>query len=94
MVAFSVLGLAAGIFGWRRFVTGDYHVIAGCSSCQVWVTGPYGENLSCSASLVGGDEDKDLAVLKIDGNPYSISSLTQRTARLLGIAKPRPSMVS
>lgn len=49
------------------YILTNYHVIAGCSSCQVWVTGPYGENLSCSASLVGGDEDKDLAVLKIDG---------------------------
>ncbi len=49
------------------YILTNHHVIAGCSSCQVWVTGPYGENISCSAALVGSDEDKDLAVLKIDG---------------------------
>ena len=49
------------------YVLTNHHVIAGCSSCQIWLTGPYGENMRYGAELVGSDEDKDLAVLKIDG---------------------------
>lgn len=49
------------------YILTNHHVIAGCSSCQVWVTGEYGENSSYTAKLVGGDETQDLAVLKVEG---------------------------
>ncbi len=43
----------------------NYHVIAGCSSCSVWVTNAYNVDTEYPAYLVGGDEEQDLAVLKI-----------------------------
>ena len=52
------------------YVLTNHHVIAGCSSCQVWVTGEYGENRSYDAKLVGSDETQDLAVLKVDGKGF------------------------
>ena len=52
------------------YILTNHHVIAGCSSCQVWVTGEYGENSSYNAKLVGGDEVQDLAVLKVDGEGF------------------------
>lgn len=47
------------------YILTNYHVIAGCGSCRVWVTSQYGIDQEYSAYLVGGDEDQDLAVLKI-----------------------------
>lgn len=44
----------------------NYHVIAGSSACEVWITDEYGVDAAYEALLVGGDADQDLAVLKID----------------------------
>lgn len=55
------------ILSGNGYVLTNHHVIAGCSSCRVWVTGQYGENRSYDAELVGSDEVQDLAVLKVDG---------------------------
>lgn len=47
------------------YILTNYHVISGCSKCRVWITDEYGVDQEYSAYLVGGDEDQDLAVLKI-----------------------------
>ena len=51
----------------------NHHVIAGCSACEVWVTGAYGENRRYGAELVGSDEVQDIAVLKIDGEDLPVA---------------------
>ena len=54
------------IFSSDGYILTNYHVIAGSSACQVWVTDQYGVDQEYEALLVGGDADQDLAVLKID----------------------------
>lgn len=54
------------IFSSDGYILTNYHVISGCSACQVWVTDEYGVDREYDALLVGGDADQDLAVLKID----------------------------
>ncbi len=54
------------IFTSDGYIVTNYHVIAGCSACTVWVTDEYGADNTYDAKFVGGDEQKDLAVLKID----------------------------
>ncbi len=54
------------IFSSDGYILTNYHVISGCSGCQVWVTDEYGVDREYDALLVGGDADQDLAVLKID----------------------------
>lgn len=54
------------IFSEDGYILTNYHVISGCGSCTVWVTGPTGAVSEEDARLVGYDEDADLAVLKID----------------------------
>lgn len=54
------------IFSADGYILTNYHVISGCSGCQVWVTDEYGADREYDALLVGGDADQDLAVLKID----------------------------
>lgn len=54
------------IFTSDGYIITNYHVIAGCMDCVVWVTDEYGVDSSYTAKFVGGDAKKDLAVLKID----------------------------
>ena len=54
------------IFSEDGYIITNYHVIAGCSACTVWVTDSYGVDTEYPARLVGYDEDNDLAVLKIN----------------------------
>jgi len=56
------------IFSSDGYILTNYHVISGCSGCQVWVTDEYGADREYDALLVGGDADQDLAVLKIDAH--------------------------
>ncbi len=55
------------IFDASGYILTNYHVIAGSSACEVRITDQYGADTLYDAWLVGGDEDQDLAVLKIDG---------------------------
>ena len=54
------------IFTSDGYIVTNYHVIAGCHGCEVWVTNAYGVDSTYAAKFVGGDEDKDLAVIKIE----------------------------
>lgn len=54
------------IFSADGYIVTNYHVIAGCLECEVWVTDAYGVDSTYPARFVGGDDDKDLAVLKIE----------------------------
>lgn len=54
------------IFSSDGYIVTNYHVIAGCLDCEVWVTSEYGVDSVFKAMLVGGDAKKDLAVLKIE----------------------------
>lgn len=47
------------------YILTNYHVIAGCDTCYVWVTDEYNVDDEYPAYLVGGNMDQDLAVLKI-----------------------------
>jgi len=55
------------IFSSDGYILTNCHVIAGCSSCQVWITDAYGVDAEYVAKVVGYDADVDLAVLKIEG---------------------------
>jgi len=55
------------IFSSDGYILTNCHVIAGCSSCQVWITNAYGVDSEYPAKVVGYDADVDLAVLKIEG---------------------------
>ena len=48
------------------YIITNYHVIAGCDTAAVLVTDGYDVDTPYEALLVGGDMDRDLAVLKID----------------------------
>lgn len=54
------------IFTSDGYIITNYHVIAGCVDCEVWVTNAYGVDSTYPAKFVGGDDKKDLAVLKIE----------------------------
>lgn len=54
------------IFTADGYIMTNYHVIAGCSECEVWITDIYGIDSTYAARLVGGDEEQDLAILKVD----------------------------
>ena len=54
------------IFTSDGYIITNYHVIAGCVECEVWVTNEYGVDSTYPARFVGGDDAKDLAVLKIE----------------------------
>lgn len=54
------------IFTSDGYIITNYHVIAGCLDCEVWVTNEYGVDSTYPAKFVGGDDNKDLAVLKIE----------------------------
>lgn len=54
------------IFTSDGYIVTNYHVIAGCKECQVWVTDEYGVDYTYPARFVGGDDEKDIAVLKIE----------------------------
>ncbi len=54
------------IFTSDGYIITNYHVIAGCVECEVWVTNEYGVDSTYPARFVGGDDKKDLAVLKIE----------------------------
>lgn len=53
------------IFSSDGYIVTNCHVIAGCSSCSVWVCDAYGIDTTYDAKIVGYDEDADLAVLKV-----------------------------
>ena len=54
------------IFSEDGYILTNCHVIAGCSSCDVWITDVHGVDQEFEARVVGYDEDADLAVLKVD----------------------------
>jgi len=87
-------GVGTGIiFRSDGYVLTNYHVISGSSQCQVWVTDQYGVDATYDALLVGGDEDQDLAVLKIDGKdlPTAVFGVSDELAvgdRVYAIGNP------
>ena len=54
------------IFSEDGYILTNCHVIAGCSSCDVWVSDAHGVDREFEARVVGYDADADLAVLKIE----------------------------
>lgn len=54
------------VFTEDGYIMTNFHVIAGCAGCEVWVSDEYGVDSVYEALLVGGDAERDLAVLKID----------------------------
>ena len=62
------------IFSSDGYILTNCHVIAGCSSCDVWITDAYGVDSVYNAKVVGYDEDVDLAVLKIDGTGLPVAA--------------------
>ena len=54
------------IFSPDGYIITNCHVIAGCSSCSVWISDVYGVDTAYEAKVVGYDEDADLAVLKVE----------------------------
>ena len=56
------------IFSEDGYILTNYHVIAGCSACDVWVKGPTGAESPYEAQLVGYDAQQDLAVLKVQAS--------------------------
>ena len=54
------------VFTHDGFIMTNFHVIAGCTACQVWISDEYGVDEVYDARFVGGDAEQDLAVLKID----------------------------
>ena len=62
------------IFSSDGYILTNCHVIAGCSSCQVWVTGEYDVVSEYAAKVVGYDADVDLAVLKIEASDLPAAS--------------------
>ena len=66
------------------YILTNYHVIAGCHSCQVWITNEYNVDEEYTAFLVGGDMDHDLAVLKIMGFDLPVAELGVSDALAIG----------
>lgn len=63
----STVSVGSGvIFSSDGYIVTNCHVISGCSSCKVLVTDTYGIDVQYVAKVVGYDEDKDLAVLKVE----------------------------
>lgn len=54
------------IFSEDGYILTNYHVIAGSYECSILVTDEFGVDTRYDAMLVGGDADRDLAVLKAD----------------------------
>ena len=54
------------IFSEDGYILTNCHVIAGCSSCAIWISDDYGIDQQFEARVVGYDEDADLAVLKVE----------------------------
>lgn len=54
------------VFNENGYIMTNFHVIAGCAGCEVWVSDEYGVDTVYEALYVGGDAERDLAVLKID----------------------------
>ena len=74
--AVTVLGRQTGsygsvgtgvIFSSDGYILTNCHVIAGCRSCSVLITGSYGVDAEYDARVVGYDVEMDLAVLKVEG---------------------------
>ena len=72
--AVTVLGRQTGsygsvgtgvIFSSDGYILTNCHVIAGCRSCSVLITGSYGVDAEYDARVVGYDVEMDLAVLKV-----------------------------
>lgn len=61
------------IFSTDGYIVTNYHVIAGCLDCEVWVTNEYGVDSVYKAMMVGGDAKKDLAVLKIEAEGLPVA---------------------
>ena len=72
------------IFDSEGYVLTNYHVIAGSSECEVRLTDQYGVDTPYDAWLVGGDEDQDLAVLKIDGTDLPTAEFGQSSQLAVG----------
>ncbi len=72
------------IFDAEGYVLTNYHVIAGSSECEVRLTDQYGADTPYDAWLVGGDEDQDLAVLKIDGTDLPTAEFGQSSQLAVG----------
>lgn len=63
----NVVSVGTGvIFSADGYILTNCHVIAGCSSCAVWVTNEYGVDDMYEAKVVSYDADRDLAVLKVE----------------------------
>ena len=56
------------IFSPDGYIITNCHVIAGSSSCSVWISDAYGIDTTYDAKVVGYDEDADLAVLKVESD--------------------------
>ena len=54
------------VFSADGYILTNYHVISGSYECSVLVTDEFGVDTRYDAELVGGDADRDLAVLKAD----------------------------
>ena len=61
------------IFSEDGYILTNCHVISGCSACKVLVTDIYGVDTQYDATLVGFDEDMDLAVLKVEGRNLPVA---------------------
>lgn len=72
------------IFDADGYVLTNYHVIAGSSECEVRITDQYGVDTPYDAWLVGGDEEQDLAVLKIDGTDLPTAEFGQSSQLAVG----------
>ena len=56
------------IFSEDGYILTNYHVIAGCSNCWVYIKWPSGGEYRAEAQLAGHDAEQDLAVLKADAS--------------------------
>lgn len=61
------------IFDADGYILTNCHVIAGCSSCAVWISTAEGAIGEYEAKLVGCDEDTDLAILKVEADHLTVA---------------------